>query len=233
MPSSIALWGDSFVKSLKDDKKVMSLAVDLVDQSPLGTGAGYGLPLRVDREYTAKLLGFGKLQENPLYVQNSRGKFESTILHALSQVMFDLNKIASDLILFSMEEFGYFELPEEFCTGSSIMPQKKNPDFLEHVRAKYHELLSYEFRIKSIIGNSPSGYNRDLQLTKGPTMYGFDVVKESLSIMSLLFEKLRVNEENCDRAMTDELYAAEEVYDLVRKGVSFREAYRRIAEKYR
>ncbi len=233
MPSSIALWSNSFVESMEDDLKIVDLAFNLLDQSPLGTGAGYGVPLEIDRECTAKLLGFRKVQGNPIYAQNSRGKFETTILHALSQVMFDLNKIASDLILFSMGEFGYFELPEEFCTGSSIMPQKRNPDVLELIRARYHELVSLEFRVKSMISNLPSGYNRDLQLIKEPMMYGFEIAEESLSIMALVFGELKVNEKNCGKAMTDDLYAAEEVYELVKKGVPFREAYRKIGERYR
>ena len=125
MPSSFVLWGNSFIDSMKDNLKLINFTLELIDQSPLGTGAGYGVPLKIDRKYTAKLLKFKKLQNNPIYTQSSRGKFESTILHSLSQIMFDLNKITSDLIIFSMPEFGYFELPKEFCTGSSIMPQKR------------------------------------------------------------------------------------------------------------
>jgi len=204
----------------------------LTDRSPLGTGAGYGIPLKIDRKFTANLLGFKKVQENPIYTQNSRGKFESTILHTLSQVMFDLNKIASDLILFSVPEFGYFEIPKEFCTGSSIMPQKKNPDVLELLRAKYHIIISCEFQIKNMISNLISGYNRDLQLTKEPTMRGIEITKESLSIANLIFAHLKVNKENCKRALTKEVYATEEVYKLVKKGIPFREAYKTISKKY-
>jgi len=177
-------------------------------------------------------LGFSKIQENPIYTQNSRGKFESAILHALTQIMFDINKIASDLIIFSMPEFGYFELPKELCTGSSIMPQKKNPDVLELLRARYHVVVSYEFQVKNIIGNLLSGYNRDLQLTKEPVIRGLQITKESLSIMSLIFEQVIVNRQKCDKAMTKELYAAEEVYKLVKSGVPFRDAYKTVSKKY-
>lgn len=231
MPSSIDLWGNSFIDSMKDNLRIIDLALQLIDQSPLGTGAGYGVPLEIDREYTARLLGFARLQENPIYTQNSRGKFESTLLHALTQVMFDLNKMAVDLILFSMPELGYFELPEELCTGSSIMPQKKNPDVLELLRARYHVVVSYEFQIKSVTSNLLSGYNRDLQLTKEPTMKGLRITKESLSVMGLVFENLRVNEENCSKALTEDVYATEEVYRLVKKGVSFREAYKTVSKR--
>lgn len=232
MPSSIDLWGNAFIEAMKDNLRVVDLALQLIDQSPLGTGAGYGVPLEIDREYTARVLGFTRVQENPIYAQNSRGKFESTLLHALTQIMFDLNKIASDLILFTIPELGYFELPEELCTGSSIMPQKKNPDVLELLRARYHLVVSYEFQIKNITGNLLSGYNRDLQLTKGPTMRGLRITKESLSVMALVFESLRINEENCSKALTEDIYATEELYRLVKKGVPFREAYKIVSHKY-
>jgi len=233
MPSSINLWGGSFIDSTKDNLKLIKLCLQLIDQSPLGTGAGYGIPIDIDRKYTAKLLGFRKIQENPLYTQNSRGKFESTILHTLTQIMFDINKIATDLILFSMPEFNYFELPKEFYTGSSIMPQKKNPDVLELLRAKYHIILSYEFQVKSIISNLLSGYNRDLQLLKKPVIDGFEIVKKSLDIVCLLFSHLKVNSKDCKKGLTKELYATHKVYDLVKKGVPFREAYREISDHYK
>lgn len=232
MPSSIALWGNSFLESMTDNLKCIDLALELVDQSPLGTGAGYGLPLDIDRSFTAELLGFKRIQENPIYVQNSRGKFEATLLYALSQIMLDLNKIASDLILFSLPEIGYFELPKEFCTGSSIMPQKQNPDVLELLRAKYHVVVSNEFQVKNIIGNLLSGYNRDLQLTKKPTMQGLEITKQSLTIMSLIFKNLKVNQDRCNKALTEEIYATEEVYKLVQQGIPFREAYKTISKKY-
>jgi len=157
MPSSVGLWADAFIESMNDNKILMSNVYELVDKSPLGTGAGYGLPIEVDKKLSAELLGFSKIHNNPLYAQNSRGKFESIILHGLSQIMLDLNKIAMDLLLFSMSELGYMTLPDELCTGSSIMPHKKNPDVLELIRAKYHQILAYEFEVKSIIANLISG----------------------------------------------------------------------------
>jgi len=233
MPSSIKMWGESFIDSMKDNLKLIKLTLHLINQSPLGTGAGYGVPINIDRRYTAKLLKFQKVQKNSIYVQNSRGKFESTVLHTLTQVMFDLNKIASDLIVFSLPEFGYFELPKEFCTGSSIMPQKKNPDVLELLRANYHIVVSYEFQVKGIIGNLLSGYNRDLQLTKEPTIKGLEITKKSLFIMSLVFKSLKINKENCEKALTGDIYTTEKVYKLVKKGVPFREAYKIISKNTR
>jgi len=230
MPSSIGLWADAFIESMKDNKKLLLDVYSIIDQSPLGTGAGYGLPIEIDREITKELLGFKKTQSNPIYVQNSRGKFESSILHALNQIMLDLNKISSDLILFSMSEFGFFELPSEICTGSSIMPHKKNPDILELIRAKYHTLLGYEIQVKTIISNLISGYNRDLQLTKKPVMNGFEITEECLEAMILVLNCLKVNTDNCNTGLTDELYSTEKVYNLVKKSVPFREAYRKISE---
>jgi argininosuccinate lyase len=130
-----------------------------------------------------------------------------------------------------MPEFGYFELPKEFCTGSSIMPHKKNPDVLEILRAKYFVVVSNEFQIKSLVGNLPSGYNRDLQLLKEPVFKSFDIALESLQILKEIFKNLKVNAKNCKAALTPELYATAEVYKLVAKGIPFREAYQIIAKK--
>lgn len=232
MPSSIGLWTESFIDSMKDNKILLKSVYKLIDQCPLGTGAGYGVPIKVDRKLTADLLDFKKIQKNPIYVQNSRGKFESTILHALSQIMLDLNKISNDLILFSMAEFGFFSIPPNLTTGSSIMPHKKNPDALELVRANYHKILGYEFTVKQIIGNLISGYNRDLQLTKEPVFNGFEITKTSLKIITLFFADLKINEEKCKDAMSKELYATQEVYYLVKKGMSFRDAYKQVSQSY-
>ncbi|HLC45482.1 MAG TPA: argininosuccinate lyase [archaeon] len=229
MPSSFGLWSQAFVESMADNKKLLAVASDLIDQSPLGTGAGYGLPVKVDRELTAKLLDFKKVQENPLYVQNSRGKFEATILHCLSQIMLDLNKLASDLMLFSTKEFGFIELPPEICTGSSIMPQKKNPDVLELLRAKYHKVLALEQLVKTVSSNLISGYNRDVQLTKEPVMASFDEAKNCLEITYLVLSKIKIDNSACEKAMTEDLNAAGKALELAAKGVPFRTAYQSVS----
>jgi len=231
MPSTISLWSEAFAEALQDDMLLLASVKKLIDQSPLGTGAGYGVPLNVNRKFTAGKLGFAKVQANSIYVQNSRGKFEASILHVVSQIMADLNKLASDLIIFSMPEIGYFELSSEFCTGSSIMPQKKNPDVLELLRAKYHVVVSYEYQVKAIYGNLISGYHRDMQLTKEPVMRGVDIGISSLKISKLIIDNLKVNKENCAKAMTSELFATEEVFKLVKKGIPFRDAYQKVAKK--
>jgi argininosuccinate lyase len=229
MLSSFGLWAASFVEAFLDDLLLLKTAYDLNNQSPLGGGVGYGVTLKVDREYVGKLAGFGKVQHNTLYVQNSRGKFESIILSVLNAIMFDLNKIATDIIFFSTDDLNYFSLPDKFCTGSSIMPHKKNPDVLELVRAKYHVVLSYEFQMKNLVSNLPSGYNRDLQLTKEPFMSGFMTTVSSLKIMSRIVNELKVNINQCKKAITPEMFATEEALNLVKDGVPFRDAYKRIA----
>ena len=233
MPSTVGLWTGAFIESLIDDKQILLGIHQLIDQSPLGTGVGYNLPIAVDRGFTSEKLGFRKIQGNPIYVQNSRGKFESIILNGLTQIMIDLNKIASDLMLFSMSEFGFISLSASHCTGSSMMPHKKNPDVLELIRAKYHMVLSYEFQVKSIIANLPSGYHRDLQLTKEPVINGVENTKESLEVMALVLTHMQVNKEQCEQALTEELFSTDKIYTLVLQGKPFRDAYHEVAEEYR
>lgn len=231
MPTSIKIWFGAYVDSLKDDKKILQSILDIIDQSPLGSAAGFGVPVfDLDKKMTAKLMNFKKVHENTIYCQNSRGKFEAFIVDGLVQIMMDLNKIATDLIIFSMKEFGYFELPKEFCTGSTIMPQKKNPDVLEVLRAKYSMILGYDLQIKSLYSNLISGHNKDMQLTKEPLMKSIDLVKDSLKIASLIFNGIKVNKKNCEKALTPEIYATEEAYKLVKKGKPFREAYKKITK---
>ena len=233
MPSSAGLWTQCFIDAVEDDLLLLESVTQLIDQCPLGTGAGYGVPMAIDREYTASELGFSRVLKNPLYAQHSRGKFSVAILHLLSSIMLDLNKMASDLILFSMPEFGFFELPEKFCTGSSLMPQKKNPDVLELVRAHYHAVLSHEFQVQGMCANLISGYNRDMQLSKEAVMKGFEVTLASVAVMTLVVEELVVNKERCAQAMSDELYATEKALRMAEKGVPFRDAYRKVAEEFK
>jgi argininosuccinate lyase len=232
MPSTFAAWLEACAASMKDNSIVVKAAAVLLDQNPLGTGAGYGIPVfKLDRRQTARDLGFRRIQHSPIYVQNSRGKFEATVVSALANVMFDINKTCTDLILFSMDEFGFVKLPRTMCTGSSIMPQKLNPDVLEIARAQYHTVVANEFQIRATIGNLMSGYNRDLQLTKRPLMESFDIVESTLPVVSRVIEQLEVDEEKCRLGCTPELYATEEAYRLVKAGMPFRDAYRAIAEQ--
>ena len=232
MPASTRMWAGAFLESLADDLLLLDAARALVDQNPLGTGAGYGVPLDLDRALTQHELGFARVQTNPLYVQNSRGKFEAALVHALSQFTADLNRMATDLIFFGLPELGYFKLPDRMCTGSSIMPQKKNPDVFELVRASHHTVLAAQSALQSMSANLLSGYNRDLQLSKKPVMDSFGTAVRTLRIMARVFEELEVDREKCKAGMTPEVFATHEAYELIQKGVPFREAYRRVAEKF-
>ena len=232
MPSSIGIWVVSFVESLEDDLKVLNAAYDLIDQSPLGSAAGYSIPIKLDKKYTADLLHFKKVQENPIYCQQSRGKFEAFILASLIQVLLTINKFASDLMLFTTQEFGFFEASSKVTTGSSIMPQKKNLDLAELLRSKIHLVLGNYTQIVSLSSNLISGYNRDLQDSKKPLMESLGTTLESLKVTKILLENLTPNKEALETAMTEDLFATEKVFKLVLKGKSFRDAYQKVGKEY-
>lgn len=234
MPSSVGMWLGSYRAAGEDDVALGRAVIGLIDQNPLGTAAGFGVPVfALDREMTTRSLGFARTLDNPMYAQLSRGKLEASVLHVLSQVMLDLNRFASDLLLFSTKEFGFVRLPASLCTGSSIMPQKKNADVLELVRARYHAVLGAEMQVKSLVANLMSGYNRDLQLTKGPVMGAFDTALASLGVMGRVVRELEIDGTRCQQAMSAELYATEDAYRLVAEGMPFRDAYRTVAERFR
>lgn len=235
MPSSVGLLLSAYGESLLDNLELLKSCYHLVDQCPLGAAASYGVNLPLDRAMVARLLGFDRVQNNVLYVNNSRGKLESTVLHALSQIMIDLSKIATDLILFSAPEFGYFRIPQELCSGSSLMPQKRNPCGLELVRAKSATVMSYLMQTLTIIRGLPSGYNRDFQETKRPLMHGFAVTESSLKVCAYTIQSLEIDYDACMGSITPELFATDQALRLVQEGCPFREAYRQVAqspEKY-
>ena len=230
MPSSVGLWAGAWLESLLDDLRLLRTAYDLNDQCPLGSAASYGVPVAIDREYTRELLGFAKLQNNVLYANNSRGKIESIILGAAVQIVIDLSRVAQDLINFSLPEFGYFRIPKELCTGSSIMPQKRNPCGLELVRAKTSTILACYNQILSILKGLPSGYNRDLQETKRPFLQGMALVGACVRVVDITFQSLEVCEERLVAAFTPEVYATDEALRLVvEEKMPFRDAYRQVA----
>ena len=231
MPSSVELWSNAYIESMNDDLKLLQTAYALINQSPLGSGAAFGVPINIDRKFLAKELKFDSVQDNPIYCQLSRGKFELYIINIFTQIMFSINRIASDIVLFCTDEFKFFSLPDEFCSGSSIMPNKRNPDVLELLRGSYSILIGYQSQIQSLSQNLISGYNRDIQLSKEPTMRSIDLIKNCLDINSLVISGLIVNEENCKKAMTDELFATEQAYNMVKDGIPFRQAYRKIADQ--
>ena len=226
MPSSVGLWAGAFAEEIADSIRMTKSVLSIIDQSPLGAAASYGVPISLDREMTASLMGFREVQNNVLYVNNSRGKFESLIIDSLDQVVLTLSKMAQDLILFSLPEFGYFSLPAELCSGSSIMPQKKNPDGLELLRAKSASVSAYGVQIKNIIRSLPSGYNRDFQEVKEPFIKGIKLALQCVQIMSLTISELVVNKKNLENAFTPEIFATDEAIKMVLSGKNFRDAYR-------
>ncbi len=231
MPTNVKMWAESFIEALKDDLRMLNAAICLIDQSPLGTGAGFGIPvLKIDRRITQKLLGFSRIQRNPIYVQNSRGKFEAEIVSVLTLIAYDINKFSTDIILFSGSEMKIFEIPDVFTTGSSIMPQKKNPDVFEIARANYFKIVSLEMRLKMIPANLISGYHRDLQLTKEALFEAFDTLKDTLSIVSHIVRELKVDKRSAESLLTEEIFATEKAYNLVKNGLPFRDAYKKVAE---
>lgn len=229
MPSSLGLWAGAFLESLIDDLNLLKGAYELIDQSPLGSAAGYGVALPIDRAFVSEALGFKKVQNNVLYVSNSRGKFEAAIVHALCQIMNDLSKLAADIIFFSLPEVGYFSLPQELCSGSSLMPQKRNPDPLELIRAKAATLSASLIQILEISRGLPSGYHRDFQETKGPFMESMKTAVSATGVMERIICALQVNEERCTGAFSKELFATDTALKLTEKGIPFREAYQHIA----
>jgi len=230
MPSSLALWAGAYMESLLDDVELLLCAFKLNDQCPLGSAASYGVPLPIDRQYTSDLLGFARLTNNVLYANHTRGKIESVILSAAAQVCVDLSRLSQDLIIFSIPEFGYFTIPQELCTGSSIMPQKRNPCHLELVRAKASTVTAALSEVLSLLTGLPSGYNRDLQQTKGPFMRGLDTTIGCVRVIKLTFAKLKVNESALRAGFDPTVFATDAALELVAKGIPFRDAYRQVAK---
>lgn len=228
MPSSVGMWAASFVEALLDDVVVLKASYSLINKSPLGSAAGYGVPLNIDRNYTADLLGFNTLQTNSLYAQNSRGKLEAGVIAVLNSVLLDINKFASDILLFTTSEFGFFKVSEKLSSGSSIMPQKKNVDIAELLRSKIHLALGYYTQLISISSNLPSGYNRDLQDTKKPFIEALEVTQNSLTVANILLNNLSPDKERLEVALTADIFATHIALELVTKGVPFREAYKKV-----
>jgi argininosuccinate lyase len=230
MPSSVGLWAAAHAESLLDDCALLVAAYELNDQCPLGSAASYGVPLPIDRELTAELLGFSRPSHTVLYANNGRGKLESIVLGALSQVMLSLSRLAQDLMLFTMPEFGYFTLPDELTTGSSIMPQKKNPDVIELVRARATRVKACELAVYDLIKGSPGGYNRDLQEAKEPFMEGLAMTRACLRVLAPFIESIRVHRDRLLAGFTPDVFATDRALELVGQGMPFRDAYHYVKE---
>jgi argininosuccinate lyase len=229
MPSSVALWARGFAAELADDRAALQRVSSRSEQNPLGSAAGYGVPsIPLDREATRKALGFTRTQEPVTAVQLSRGKAEAALVFEIAVLLGDLGRLASDLLLFYTSELKYVSLPEEMTTGSSIMPQKRNPDVFELVRGAQATALGALQEILALTAKLPSGYHRDLQRLKAPLFRSIDLAADVLAIMAHALPNVRFKPENIQ--LPPELYAAEQANELVvKQGLPFREAYRRIA----
>lgn len=228
MPSSIGLWATAYAESLLDDCSSLLNALNLNDQSPLGSAASYGVSINIDRMYTSNLLAFSKPTHNVLYANNSRGKIEGIIISSMSQVMLTLSRLSQDLLIYTMPEFNYFSIPNSFFTGSSIMPNKNNFDICELIRAKASKVKANEIAIYDIIKGSPSGYNRDLQEAKQPFIEGIECTRSCLQIFLPIIDQLSVNKKALKNAFTKEIFAADKALELVSKGMNFRDAYDKV-----
>jgi len=233
MPSSVALWAGGFAAEVRDDAQGLRHTMRRIGRNPLGSAAGYGTPnLAVDREITRAALGFAEIHEPVTAVQLSRGKAEAGVLFEIALLMQDLGRLASDVLLFYTREFGFVALPEEFTTGSSIMPQKRNPDVFELVRGRSATALACLTEVFAITTKLPSGYQRDLQLIKAPLFRSIDLCRQCLDVMAAAILELRFARERI-RLDADIDAAAEANALVVAEGIPFREAYRRVAIKRR
>ncbi len=230
--SSAGMWWAGWTEAFIDNAARARATRDWIDANPLGTAAGYGVNLPLDREYTTEALGFGRLQVSPLYAQLSRGKYEMAALEALGSAMLDLRRIAWDLSLFTTAEFGFVTLPAQYTTGSSIMPNKRNPDVIELMRAAYASVAAARAEAEQLL-SLPSGYHRDLQFGKGGLVHGFTRGLVALRLLPALLAALEWKPEAMRAALEPSMYATDLAVDLAREGLPFRDAYREAAKPER
>jgi argininosuccinate lyase len=228
MPSSFGLWFGAYAESLVDDLEVLVAAYHVADKNPLGSGAGYGSSFPLNRTLTTQLLSFSLLNYNSVYAQMSRGKTEKIVSMGLSCIAASLSKLSMDCCLYLNQNFGFISFPTELTTGSSIMPHKKNPDVFELIRAKCNRIQSLPNELTLLLNNLPSGYHRDLQLTKEILFPAIEELKACLQLARLMLSNIQVK----DNILADEkykyLFSVEAVNQLVNKGIPFREAYQQV-----
>ncbi|MCL4131024.1 UNVERIFIED_CONTAM: hypothetical protein GTU68_027009 [Idotea baltica] len=229
MPSSLGMWLHSFAEWALELINEGTLLLDSINTSPLGAASGFGVPLNLDREYVAKLLGFKGSQRSVIHVQNSRGRYELKALRYLEDCFHLIEKFSIDFILYNTQEFGFLNLPKSLTTGSSIMPQKHNPDILELLRGNAAKVRGSANELQWVIAKLPSNYHRDFQYSKEPVVRAFNSTLQSLPMLITVTDSLTVNEEKLKNSMTDDLYATYDTYMRVRNGTPFREAYKETA----
>ena len=230
--SSAGMWWAGWAEAFIDNAQRAADTRAWVDANPLGTAAGYGVNLPLDRDHVTQALGFARLQVSPLYAQLSRGKFELAALEALNSAMLDLRRLAWDLSLFTTGEFGFVRLPAQYTTGSSIMPNKRNPDVVELMRGTYASVAAARSEIEHLL-SLPGGYHRDLQITKGALFHGFGKGLAALALLPDLLRNLEWNAERMQAALEPSMYATDLAVDMARQGMPFREAYKQAADPQR
>jgi len=228
MPSSFGLWFGAYAESLADDLQLLLSAYKIANRNPLGSAAGYGSSFPLNRRMTTDLLGFDTMNYNVVYAQMGRGKMERVVTTALASVAATLSKLAFDACLFSSQNFGFIKLPDAFTTGSSIMPHKKNPDVFELTRAKCNKIQSIPQQITMIVNNLPSGYFRDLQITKECFVPTFEELNDCLDMTTTMMGKVTINEHILDDTRYDLIFSVETVNKLASEGMPFRDAYKKV-----
>ena len=226
--SSAGMWWAGWAEAFIDDAIRAADTLKLVDANPLGTAAGYGVNLKLDREHTTQALGFARMQVSPIYAQLSRGKFELAALEALGSATLDLRRLAWDLSLYTTAEFGFVALPAQYTTGSSIMPNKRNPDVIELMRATHASVAAARTEIEQLL-SLPSGYQRDLQASKGAIFHGFGRGLAALELLPALLANLEWREDRIRAAIDSGMYATDVAVEAAIAGVPFREAYKAAA----
>ena len=228
MPSSVGLWLAGHAEAFIDNAELAALTINWLDASPLGTASGFGVNLNLPRQAVAEDLGFARMVVNPQYAQNSRGKIELQALSVLSACTLDLRRLAWDLSLFTTHEFGFVKLPEQYCTGSSIMPNKNNPDTIELLRAVHGVVQGAQTELASVL-SLPSGYQRDLQATKPPLLRAFGKGLQALKLLPDLLAGFQWQADRMRKSITPEMLATDRAMDMAREGIPFRDAYKSAA----
>jgi argininosuccinate lyase len=231
MPTTIAMWLGSYADAFSDSRTVLAAALETIDQNPLGSAAGFGVSLPLDRELTTKELGFKKVQDNPMYCGLSRGLFELIAVQALNPLMVLAGKFAHDVLLFTTEEFNFMSLPDSFTTGSSIMPHKRNYDVFEVMRGRANTFNGYATQLQSVASGIGSGFQRDLQLTKHVTLIAFADAEATLGMLVQAVPQLKLNQANLEASITDDMHSVAEINRLVEQGMPFRDAYQQVKRK--
>ncbi len=228
MPSSFGLWFGAYAESLADDLEVLKAAYKIVNRNPLGSAAGYGSSFPLNRSMTTTILGFDSMNYNVVYAQMGRGKTEKTVANAIAGIASTISRLAYDACLYNSQNFGFIKLPDEYTTGSSIMPHKKNPDVFELTRAKCNRLQALPNQITLILNNLPSGYFRDMQLIKEAFLPSFDEIRSILGMVEKMVSQIIVKKDIANDERYKFMFSVEEVNRLTREGMPFRDAYKKV-----